>query len=135
MTQGLSMPRTVLSVLSAAALAISFTAQAGGSGATPANRSTDANAATTRIVTIEDNSYSRSSLKLRKNDTIVFKWGRPRNRHNVTSDSGPATFHSKTTSRDGYRYTHKFTRTGTYALLCTQHPSEMQLTVKVKRRR
>lgn len=113
-------PKIAVVALSAA-LAISSTGKPG------------AGAAATRTVTVEDDSYSRSSLTLHKNDKITFKWGSPRHRHNVTSNSGPERFHSRTTSSDSYSYTHRFTKTGSYSLLCTQHPGQMKLAVKVKR--
>jgi plastocyanin len=126
----------LFAVTAASALAIAFAGltgiNAGAQGRYSADVGTDVGAAATRTVTIQDNSYSSSSLKLHKNDTIVFKWGKPKHRHNVTSASGPATFHSRTTSSHSYSYAHKFTRTGTYSLFCTQHPTQMKLTVKVK---
>ncbi|MBI4898684.1 MAG: hypothetical protein HY827_10015 [Actinobacteria bacterium] len=90
--------------------------------------------AASRTVIVDDNTYSRAALTIHKNDSVVFDWGAPKNEHNVTADSGPAKFHSETTSSDTYRYVHKFRKTGTYSLLCTRHPSQMRMTVKVKRR-
>lgn len=126
-------PKTAFVAL-AAALAISSTGKPGvDTAGANAQRSPVGNAAATRTVTVEDDSYSRSSLTLHKNDKITFKWGSPRHRHNVTSNSGPERFHSRTTSSDSYSYTHRFTKTGSYSLLCTQHPGQMKLAVKVKR--
>ena len=124
--------RILFAVTAASALAIAFAGLTGINAVAQGKRSTQVGAAATRTVTIQDNSYSSSSLKLRKNDTILFRWGKPKHRHNVTSASGPATFHSRTTSSHSYSYAHKFTRTGTYSLFCTQHPTQMKLTVKVK---
>ncbi|MBI5311428.1 MAG: cupredoxin domain-containing protein [Actinobacteria bacterium] len=93
-----------------------------------------ASTAATKVVTVDDNSYSRSSMTIRKNDKIKFNWGSPVNEHNVTSDSSPARFHSRTTSSDSYSYTRKFTKTGTYSLFCGVHPDDMKLKVRVKRR-
>lgn len=99
--------------------------------AAPADR--EVSGAATRTVIVDDDSYSRSSMRLRKDDRIKFDWGTPENRHNVTSETPPAEFHSRTTSRDSYTYTRKFTRVGTYEIFCTVHPGAMQLTVRVRR--
>lgn len=87
-------------------------------------------AAATVFVTIEDDSYSPTSLSIVKNDKIKWTWVDTSNRHNVAVKSGPKSFKSAT-KRSG-TFTKKFTTKGTYKLYCTVHPSEMKLKVKVK---
>jgi plastocyanin len=95
-----------------------------------ASASHQAGAATTKTVKVRDNSYSRSSITIAKNDKIKFAWQNTNHDHNVTKKSGPASVHSQT--QDGnYTYTKKFTTTGKYSLHCTIHPSQMKLSVTV----
>jgi plastocyanin len=91
-----------------------------------------AETAATRTITVTDNSYSRSSLRITKNDTVTWKWDDTANKHNVTVDSGPVDFHSKTRS-GSYEYSRKFRTTGTYRLICTRHPDDMKLKLTVKK--
>lgn len=90
-------------------------------------------AATTHTVSVRDDSYSRSSITLPRGDKITWKWRGTDDRHNVTSgSSNPVAFKSKT--EDGsYSYSHRFSKTGTYTIYCSVHPSLMRLKVKVKR--
>ncbi|MGH2958866.1 MAG: cupredoxin domain-containing protein [Solirubrobacterales bacterium] len=90
-------------------------------------------ASTNRVVSVRDDSFSRSSMTIPRTDTITWKWRGTDNRHNVKSGSNnPVAFKSKTRSGN-YSYAHKFNKTGTYKIICTIHPSTMRLTVKVTR--
>jgi plastocyanin len=86
---------------------------------------------TTPVVNVGDNFYSRSSVSVKKNKKVKFVWVDTDNDHNVTTKSGPTSFHSKTEDGD-FSYTKKFTTKGTYKLHCTIHPTKMKVTVKVK---
>ncbi|MGH2906721.1 MAG: cupredoxin domain-containing protein [Solirubrobacterales bacterium] len=88
--------------------------------------------ATTKSVSVRDNSYSKSSITIHKNDTISFKWKNTGNKHTVTTSSGPSSFSSKL-KRGNYSYSHKFTKSGTYSLFCKRHPDTMKLKVTVKK--
>jgi plastocyanin len=116
----------------AAALAIACTGKADSTAQANGKGGPTGSAAVTKSVKVTDNHWSRSSLTIHKNDKVKWNWQNTDNRHNVHSDSGPATFHSKTKSGD-FSYSHKFTRTGTYSLFCSRHPDDMNMTVKVKK--
>ena len=90
-------------------------------------------AATTRIVSVRDDSFSRSSMTIPRNDTVRWKWRNTGNDHNVRSGrSNPVAFRSQTRS-GSYSYAHKFSKTGTYRIVCTIHPDTMRMTVRVRR--
>ena len=89
-------------------------------------------ASVTKTVNVRDDSFSRSSLTIHKGDKVKFAWQDTSDKHNVTVDSGPSDFNSKT-KRGNYTYTHTFGKTGTYTLHCTIHPESMIIKVKVKK--
>lgn len=114
--------KTILLIAIAAALAVASTAGA----------SSTVSTASTKTVNVRDNSYSRSSITITKNDKIKFAWKNTDNEHNVRKKSGPASVSSNT--KDGnYEYTKKFTTAGKYSLHCTIHPSQMKLSVTVSK--
>ena len=51
--------------------------------------------------------------------------------HDVTLVSGPVGFSSPTTRRGTFRY--RFTRPGTYSLMCSLHPTQMAQSIAVRR--
>jgi plastocyanin len=74
-------------------------------------------------------SFSPKTLTIRKGTKVTWNWtgGLP---HNVTVNTGPVKFHSRTQMRGSY--SHLFTRKGTYRLVCTIHKSlGMKMTIKV----
>lgn len=90
-------------------------------------------AATSHIVSVRDDSFSKSSITIPRTDTVTWKWRNTGADHQVKSPStNPVAFKSKTRS-GSYSYSHKFNKTGTYKIFCTIHPDEMKITVKVKR--
>jgi plastocyanin len=90
-------------------------------------------AATTHVISVRDDSFSRSSIAIPRGDKITWKWRGTDNDHNVTSGSNnPVAFHSR--DADGrFSYSHRFSKRGTYRIFCSIHPSSMRITVKVKR--
>jgi plastocyanin len=87
----------------------------------------------TKSVKIGDNYFVRpannATVTISKGSSLKFLW-RGSAPHNVKKASGPgAAFHS--TVRTSGSYTHKFTRGGTYKLVCTIH-ANMKLIVKVR---
>ena len=66
------------------------------------------------------------TVKIRKGGTVKWVWtdGAP---HNV---KGPG-FVSKTTSKKGTTYSHKFGKKGTFKIICQVHPTSMKTIVKV----
>ena len=87
----------------------------------------------TKSVKIGDNYFVRpannATVTISKGSSLKFLW-RGSAPHNVKKASGPgAAFHSPV--RTSGSYTHKFTRGGTYKLVCTIH-ANMRLIVKVR---
>jgi plastocyanin len=91
-----------------------------------------ASAAPTKTVKLGDNFFKPTRLTVRRGTKVRFKWT-GNNPHNVTKRSGPGgPFKSRTTSQRGVNFAKRFTKRGTYKLICTIHPTEMRLTVKVR---
>jgi plastocyanin len=91
-----------------------------------------ASAAPTTTVKLGDNFFKPARKTIRRGTKVRFKWV-GRNPHNVTKRKGPGgRFKSRTTSRRGVNFVKRFTKRGTYKLICTIHPEEMRLTIKVR---
>jgi len=87
-------------------------------------------AATT--VKLGDNFFAPSGKTVRSGAKVRFQWigNRP---HNVTKRRGAGGgFKSRTTSRRGVNFAKRFRQRGTYKLICTIHPEEMRLTLRVR---
>jgi plastocyanin len=87
----------------------------------------------TKSVKIGDNYFVRpannATVTISKGSSLKFLW-RGHAPHNVVKRSGPGgAFHS--TVKTSGSYSHRFTRGGTYKLVCTIH-SNMKLIVKVR---
>jgi plastocyanin len=74
----------------------------------------------TQSVTVGDNYFRPTSLTVRAGTKVQWKWAGVL-AHNVTVQSGPVKFHSRTQVRGSFSYV--FTKKGSYALVCTIHPS------------
>lgn len=79
-------------------------------------------------VKLRDNLFAPTSKTVTKGTTVVFRWA-GKAPHNVTVVKGPVKFHSST--KTSGTYTKRFTRKGTYSIVCTVHPG-MHLTLRVK---
>jgi plastocyanin len=91
-----------------------------------------ATAAPTTTVKLGDNFFKPTRMTIRRGTKVRFKWTGS-NPHNVTKRSGPGgSFKSRTTSQRGVNFVKRFTKRGTYKLICTIHPEEMRLTIKVR---
>ena len=67
-----------------------------------------------------------STVKIKKGDSVKWRWT-----DGIThSVKGPG-FSSKQSSRVGFTFTHKFTRKGTFKIVCGIHGPSMKTTVKV----
>jgi plastocyanin len=87
-------------------------------------------AATT--IKLGDNFFAPSSKTVKRGAKVHFKWvgNRP---HNVKKTRGPGGgFKSRTTSARGVNYAKRFTKRGTYRLICTIHPETMRLKLRVR---
>jgi plastocyanin len=81
-------------------------------------------------VKVEDDFYSPTSLTVSSGTKVKFNWT-GNHKHNVVKKKGPGgSFSSIATSADGVQFQHKFSKSGTYKIICTIHP-EMKMTVKV----
>lgn len=78
-------------------------------------------------VVVKDNRFSPSKVTIRRGGKVTWAWSRRNGQaHNVTASR----FGSLTRVR-GYRYTHRFTRRGSFLIVCTVH-SGMDMRVRVK---
>ena len=88
--------------------------------------------AASKTVKIGDNFFVRSSnnatVSVKRGTTVVWRWTGTAP-HNVTVQSGPKKFHSRTQSRGTFKAT-PHTK-GTYKIVCTIHPG-MKMTLKVR---
>ena len=74
-------------------------------------------------------SFGPKKLTIKRGTKVKFNWTGSL-LHNVTVKKGPAKFHSKTQTRGSY--SHRFTKKGTYTLVCTIHQAAgMKMTIKV----
>jgi plastocyanin len=82
---------------------------------------------------VGNNFFSPTSKSVASGHTLTWVWSGGR-RHNVTGKtrSGRVAFRSRTTSRRGFRYTLRFRRRTRYTVICTIHPSQMRMTVRVR---
>ena len=86
--------------------------------------------AATRTVSVKDNFFSPKSTSISRGGTVKWIW-RGNAPHNVTMQKGPGTKFRSANKLSG-TYSHRFTRRGTYTIVCTIHPSTMILKVKVR---
>jgi plastocyanin len=84
-------------------------------------------------VRVGNNFFSPTSKSVRRGGTLTWVWAGGV-RHNVTgmTRSGRVVFMSRTTSRRGFRYRHRFGRRGRFRVICTVHPRVMRMTVRVR---
>lgn len=89
-------------------------------------------AAPKATVLLGDNFFKPARKTVRRGTKVRFRWigGNP---HNVTKRRGPGRrFKSRTTRRRGVNFAKRFRRRGTYRLICTVHPREMRLKLRVR---
>jgi len=84
--------------------------------------------AATKSVTVGDTFFKAKSLTVSKGTTVKWVW-RGKLPHDVKVKSGPAKFHS--TVKTSGSYSKRLTRSGTYRIICTIHPS-MKQTITVR---
>ena len=88
----------------------------------------------TKTVKIGDNYFVRPgstpTVTISKGSSLKFVW-RGNQPHNVVKRRGPGPAFKSSVKLHGGTYTHRFTRGGTYKLVCTIH-TDMALNVKVR---
>ena len=77
-------------------------------------------------VSVRDDLFSPRTLTVRRGTVLRFVWRRTRNPHNVCA-SGRC---SRTTRRSGFVYRRTARRSTT--LICTVHPTQMRLRLRVR---
>lgn len=82
----------------------------------------------TRTVGLHDNFFSRHSLRIHRGTRVTWRWIHTRNPHNVTAIRG-ARFHSRTRRSGSFSFV--FRRRGTYTIICTRHPTQMRMRIRV----
>jgi plastocyanin len=83
-----------------------------------------------KTVKVEDDFYSPTSLSVSGGTKVKFNWTGS-HKHNVVKKKGPGgSFASSITSADGVQFEHKFSKAGTYKIICTVHP-EMKMKINV----
>ena len=78
-------------------------------------------------VSVRDDFFSRRRVTVSRGETVRFVWRRTRHLHNVSGGRRQ----SRTTRRSGYVYRRRFFRST--RLVCTVHPDDMRMTVRVRR--
>jgi plastocyanin len=121
-------PRLLAACLAALALLGASAAGAGGATAKPA------------LVTVNDFYFGPSSVTIRKEGTVKWVWAATNSYpHDVHLKQGPkglknrGAYSTRTTAVTDAHFQKKFTTPGTYKFICTIHPTEMHLTVVVKK--
>ncbi|MEZ5076098.1 MAG: plastocyanin/azurin family copper-binding protein [Solirubrobacterales bacterium] len=94
----------------------------------------------TKKVTVADFYFSPTKVTIRKGDKVKWVWSPLNvNPHDVHLKKGPKklkkkrSYSTKTTAVTGARFVKAFPQPGTYKFICTIHPTEMRMTVVVKK--
>jgi plastocyanin len=83
---------------------------------------------------ISSNFFAPGKLSVKQGDKVRFVWDEfSFEAHDVNVRKGPAKF-SSPLQAGGTWSTKKLKKTGKYVLFCSQHPEEMTMTLKVKKR-
>lgn len=96
-----------------------------------------------KVVEVGDNFYDPIEVKIRKGRKVKWQWTPVFQTHNVKLDKGPrgvkkSKFRSQNAGSPAppfYHFTRRFKKPGKYQFICTLHRFQMQMTVKVRRRR
>lgn len=91
-------------------------------------------------VTVNDFYFGPNSVTIKKGGTVKWTWSALNTYpHDVHLKSGPkglknkSTYSTKTTAVTNAEFKDTFPTAGTYKFICTIHPTEMKLTVVVKK--
>jgi plastocyanin len=93
-----------------------------------------------KIVTVNDFYFGPNSVTVKKGQAVKWVWSELNTYpHDVHLKKGPknlkkkGTYSTKTTAVTGAQFKVTFNTPGTYKYICTIHPTEMKLTVTVKK--
>jgi plastocyanin len=81
----------------------------------------------TKTVTVRDNFFSARSVTVRRGAKVTWRWVATANKHNVTSKG-----HFKSRSQRSGSFTETFRTRGTFTVICTLHPTQMRMKVRVQ---
>lgn len=90
-----------------------------------------AGAATAKSIKVGDNYFVKpggATVTVKRGTTVTWRWA-GRVAHNVTARGGPAKFASRTQVRGSF--SRRFTKAGTYSLICTIHGPAMTMKLRV----
>jgi plastocyanin len=96
-------------------------------------------AAAPKIVRVADFFFGPTAVTVQRGGAVRWVWSRANsNPHNVNLQQGPRGLrrkaaYSSTIAVTGARFQKSFGTPGTYRYVCTLHPSQMKMTVTVKR--
>ena len=82
----------------------------------------------TKSVHLGDNFFTKGTVTIKRGSAVHWSWSGTENKHNVTSKKGDR-FHSKTSTSGSF--THVFRKRGTFTIICTKHPAQMRMKVRV----
>ena len=84
----------------------------------------------TKTVDVNDDFFSPKKVEIKPDGKVQWNWTGV-NEHNVTKVDGPGKFfESETTAQNGVNFSKKFSKKGTYKLICTLH-EDMRMKVIV----
>ena len=89
-----------------------------------------------RSVEVADNYFAPTRLTVKKGTRLVFRWPAANyNRHDVALNSAPRGVRrwNSPLRTSSYTYRRTLRKAGTYKIICTLHPTQMRLTVRVRR--
>jgi plastocyanin len=109
-------------------------------GVSAASADSETSAAKPKLVTVNDFYFGPSSVTVHKGGSVNWVWSAANTYpHDVHLKSGPkglkqrGTYSTKTTAVTDAEFKKAFPTAGTYHFICTIHPTEMKLTVVVKK--
>jgi plastocyanin len=95
-----------------------------------------ARSAPSTTVEVADDFFAPTRLTVKQGTRLVFRWPSANDdSHDVTLTSAPSgvrRWHSPV-RRSDYSYRRTLRRAGTYRIICTLHPTQMRLTVRIRR--
>jgi plastocyanin len=93
-----------------------------------------------KIVTVNDFFFGPNAVTINKGGTVKWEWSELNTYpHDVHLKQGPKglkekrSYSTRTTAVAGAEFKKSFPTAGTYKFICTIHPTEMKLTVTVKK--
>ena len=93
-----------------------------------------------KVVTVNDFFFGPNAVTIHKGGTVKWVWSELNSYpHDVHLKKGPGglkekgSYSTKTTAVTGAQFKKAFPSPGTYKFICTIHPTEMKLTVTVKK--